>query len=72
VDFGIVNKHSSRILAASTVFWSCLGGVEIGFGIQEALTDHHSFRWVNSFLFGATCLAFGAFWAVMLLRRVKS
>jgi len=72
MDLSIVSKHSSRDLAISTVFWSCLGGAEIGIGIQQTLANFHSFRWVNFLLFGAACLAFGIFWAVMLLRRVKA
>lgn len=71
MDLSIVSKQSSRNLAISTVFWSCLGGVEIGNGIQQALTNYHSFRWINSFLFGATGVALGILWAVILLRRVN-
>jgi hypothetical protein len=70
MDLSIVSKHSSRNLATSTICWSCLGGVDIGIGILQTLTDYHSFRWVTWLLFGVASLAFGIFWAVMLLRRV--
>ena len=71
MGLSIVSKHSLRNLAISTVFWSCVGGAEIGIGIQQTLTDYHSFRWVNWLVFGVVFLAFGIFWAVRLLRRVK-
>jgi hypothetical protein len=72
MDLGIVSKQPTRNLAIVTVSWSCLGGVEIGNGIQQTLTNYHSIRWMNSFLFGAACVAFGIFSAVTLLRRAKS
>jgi hypothetical protein len=72
MDISIVSRQSSRNFAISTVLWSCLGGVQTGNGIQQIFTNYHSFRWINSFLFGVVGVGLGILWAVMLLRRVKS
>ena len=58
MDLSDISKHSSRNLAISTISWSGIGGVEIGVGIQQVLTDYHLFRWVSWILFGVAFLAF--------------
>jgi hypothetical protein len=74
VDLSIVNTHSHRRLAFSAVFWSCLGGVELGRAVQQLMVSRWISRWQYdwpiSFLMGSAFLAYGIFWAVMLLRRV--
>ena len=68
----VVNKHSSRTLGISAVFFSCLGGIELGRGIEEFIFNKGGFTWVTSFLFGPAFLAYGIFWIVMLVRRTRS
>ena len=72
MDLSVVNRHSPRNLAISAVFWSCFGGFELGWGIQEFLSARWQYKWIHQFLFGPVCLAFGIFWAVMLVRRVNA
>lgn len=72
MDLSAVSKHSASSLAISTVFWSCLGGVDIGQGIQRTIHSYNSYNWVLDFLFGSVFLALGIFWAVILVRRVKA
>ena len=68
VDLSVVKKHSPRNLTISSVAWSCIGGVELGRGVQQLMGSHSQFGWTVSFLFGTVFLAYGIFWAVMLLR----
>jgi hypothetical protein len=70
VDLTIVNKHSTRNLAISTVSWSCLGGVELGRGLLELKFKYDQFTWFVPFLFGSVFLALGIFYVVMLVRRI--
>ena len=35
MDLSSVNKHTPRNLAISAVFFSCFGGMKIGWGIQQ-------------------------------------
>jgi len=70
MDLTIVNKHSTRSLAISTVFWSWLGGVELGRGILELKLKYDQFTWFVPFLFGSVFLAIGIFYVVMLVRRI--
>lgn len=72
MDLTIVKKHSSRNLVFSAMLWSCLGGLEIGRGIQQLLSQKWLYNWIVSFLIGAAFLGFGIFWAVLLLRRIDS
>ena len=72
MDLGIVREFSSVNLALSAVCFSCLGGVEIGLGIQRIISDYPPYRWFNCFLFGIAWLGYGVFWALTLLRRVKA
>jgi len=69
MDLSIINKHSSRSLAFSVVFWSCLGGLWLGMGIDELIDARLQYHWIWSLMFGAAVLAMGIFYAVMLLRR---
>jgi TM2 domain-containing membrane protein YozV len=68
VDLSVVKKHSPRNLAFSSVFWSGMGGFCLGRGVQELLQSQYD--WTVSLLFGIAFLAYGIFWAVMLVRRV--
>ena len=70
MDLSIVNRHCPRNLAISAVLWSCLGGFELGRGLQLFLSAKWDYRWIAQFLSGPVFLAFGIFWAVMLVRRV--
>jgi hypothetical protein len=72
MDLSSVNKHSSRDLALSTVFWSALGGIEIGRGLQQLIHAKLHYDWITSFLFGPTFVCYGIFWAVMLVRRIST
>jgi hypothetical protein len=72
MDLSVMDKHSSRRLAFSAVFWSCLGGIEIGQGIQQILARALNYPWIVPFLMGFAFLAYGIFWAVMLVRRIGS
>jgi len=72
MDLSIVNRHSYRRLVIAAVVWSCLGGIEIGRGIQEVLSRALNYPWIVPFLMGSAFLAYGIFWAVMLVRRVGS
>jgi hypothetical protein len=35
VGLSSMNKHTPRNLAISAIFWSCFGGMNIGWGIQQ-------------------------------------
>lgn len=69
MDLLAVKKHSAHGLAFSTVFWSCLGGIELGRGIDQILNKNFQYRWITPLMFGTAFLALGVFWAAMLLRR---
>ena len=69
MDLKIINRHSPRSLAISAIFWSCFGGMELGWGIKEVATKYGQFVWVSSFILGTVFLALGIFWALMLARR---
>jgi len=69
MDLTVVNRHSARMLAFAAVSWSCLGGFELGRGVQEVIKNYGRFDWVKSFMFGSAFLAFGIFWVVRLVRR---
>jgi hypothetical protein len=64
-----VNKNSPRSLAFSAVSFSCLGGIEIGIGIQELIFRRARFDWITSFLFGVAFVCYGIFWGAILARR---
>lgn len=72
MDLGSVNKRSPRDLAIGAVVFSCMGGFELGRGIQGLVFTKLLYVWTAEFLFGTAFLAYGIFWAVMLLRRVGS
>jgi hypothetical protein len=72
MDLSVIGKHSSRRLVFNAVFWSCLGGIEVGRGIQQILSHALNYPWIVPFLMGSTFLAYGIFWAMMLVRRTGS
>ena len=72
MDIGTVNRRSSRDLAIGSVLFSCMGGVELGRGIQGLVFTKLLYPWTVEFLFGTAFLAYGIFWAVMLVRRASS
>jgi len=55
----------------SAVFWSCLGGIELGRGITKVLLDRLQYDWITPLLMGWAFLGFGILWAVTLLRRLR-
>jgi len=69
MDLSSVNKHTPRNLAISAVFFSCFGGMKIGWGIQQLAAARFQYAWIESFLVGSAFLCFGIFWAVLLVRR---
>ena len=69
MDLSSVNKHNPRRLAISAVFFSCFGGMKIGWGIQQLATARFQYSWIESLLTGSAFLCFGIFWAVLLVRR---
>ena len=69
MDLSIANKKSSRNLAISSVFFSTVGGMQIGWGIQQVIHARPQYSWINSFLFGLCFLGVGILWSVMLVRR---
>jgi len=69
IDLSIITKHSHRSLAVGTVFWSCLGGVELSRGVQQLMISRWQYDWPVSFLMGSAFLTYGIFWAAMLARR---
>lgn len=72
MDLSRLNKSSPRTLAISAVSFSCFGGIELGWGIQDLIHAKWQYRWTGELLMGAAFLAYGIFWAVMLVRRVSS
>jgi len=72
MDLTAVSKWSASGLAILTVFWCCVGGIHIGQGIQRMIHSYSSYNWVVDFLSGSALLGMGIFWAVMLVRRVKT
>ena len=72
MDLGSVNRRSPRDLAIGAVLFSCMGGMELGRGIQGLVFTKVLYAWTVEFLFGTAFLAYGIFWAVMLVRRVGS
>jgi hypothetical protein len=70
MDLSSVNKHSPARLLSMAVFWSCIGGVWLGEGIQQFLRERFSYSWASYVLLGSVSVAFGIFWAVMLMRRI--
>jgi hypothetical protein len=72
MDLTVINRHSPGRLGFSTVVFSCLGGVELGRGIQQLIRVESAGIWIVSFLCGSAFLGYGIFWAVMLARRAHS
>ena len=72
MDLSVVNRHSTRNMVISAVFFSCFGGIEIGRGIEQVQSRAVNYSWIVLFLWGAAFLAYGIFWAVMLVRRIGS
>ena len=66
-----VSRISPRRMAVSTVVWSCFGGFFLCDGVQEMIANYASFRWVAWFLIGSAFLAYGIFWAVRLVSRIR-
>jgi hypothetical protein len=58
-------------LAISAVVFSCLGGIEIGRGIDGVIVARLQFSWIVPFLMGSAFLGYGIFQAVMLVRRIS-
>ncbi len=72
IDLSAVERHSPGRLLFSAVFFACMGGIELGKGIQQLLRERVVQNWIVSFIFGFAFLAFGLFWAVMLMRRIDA
>lgn len=72
MDLSTVSKHSSQGVAFSAAFFSCMGGIEIGRGLNQLQAARFQYDWIGSFLVGAAFLGFGIFWAVILVRRARS
>ncbi len=62
MDLSSLNKHSPRNLAISAVFFSCFGGIELGWAIQDLLRAKWQYKWTEELLVGAAFLAYGIFW----------
>jgi uncharacterized membrane protein SpoIIM required for sporulation len=69
VDLSTVNKHSPWSLAISAIFFSCFGGMKLGWGIQQFAAARFQYSWIESFLTGSAFLGVGIFWVVLLVRR---
>jgi hypothetical protein len=70
IDLSSVERHSSGKLLFSAVSFACMGGIGLGEGIQQSLKERSTQNWIVSFIFGLAFLAFGIFWAVILMRRL--
>jgi uncharacterized membrane protein SpoIIM required for sporulation len=58
-------------LAVSAIFFSCFGGMKLGWGIQQFAAAKFQYSWIESFLTGSAFLGFGIFCVVLLVRRAQ-
>ena len=72
MDLGNINERPPRDLAIASVLFSFMGGIELGRGIQGLVSTRVLYPWTVEFLFGTAFLAYGIFWAVILVRRASS
>ena len=69
VNLESVNRFSARRLAYSAVFFSAFGGFMMGRAVFGYLSARQLFHWIDEALVGLAFLAYGVFWAVLLVRR---
>ena len=67
-----MSKHSPRSLAFGAVYFSCFGGIGLGWGIQQLIHTRGEYEWTASLLIGSAFVLWGIYWAVMLVRYVST
>jgi hypothetical protein len=73
INLESVNRLSPRRLAYGAVFFSAFGGFMSGSAVFKYLSGRPElFSWIGDALVGFAFVAYGMFWAVMLVRRANS